>query len=223
MPPTASSAAIIVCAELRFDSCAEQIVAMSAVRPHRWTRAEVDRLVDERPELTPRYELVDGELLVTPAPSRRHQRIVLRLAFMLQPYLVQYRIGEIVLGPGELALDPDERYEPDLMVVPAIDGKLPPADAAPAHAMLVCEVLSPGSLRHDRVTKRKAFQRHAIPEYWVIDPGAQVFEVWRRHDERPAMVDGRLTWQPGNVPAAFAIDVPAFFAAAADGAPLGSG
>lgn len=122
MPPIASSGAIVVCAELRLDSRAEQIMAMPAVRPHRWTRAQVDRLVDERPGLTPRYELVDGELLVTPAPSRRHQRVVLHLAFSLQPYLVRHRLGEIVLGPGELKLDAEERYEPDLMVVPLSTG-----------------------------------------------------------------------------------------------------
>jgi hypothetical protein len=80
-------------AELRTDSIAEQIVAMSAVRQHRWTRAEVDRLIDERPGYTPRYELVDGELLVTPAPSGRHQRIVLQLALLLQPYLTRNRLG----------------------------------------------------------------------------------------------------------------------------------
>jgi hypothetical protein len=56
---------MIVCPELRFDSRADQIMAMPAVRPHRWTRGEVDRLVEERAGLTPRYELVDGELLVT--------------------------------------------------------------------------------------------------------------------------------------------------------------
>jgi Uma2 family endonuclease len=47
------------------------------LRPHRWTIDEVDRLAEERPESSPRYELVDGELLVTPAPGGRHQRIIL--------------------------------------------------------------------------------------------------------------------------------------------------
>lgn len=70
------------------------------------------------------------------------------------------------------------------------------------------------------MTKRKAFQRHAIPEYWIVDPEAEVVEVWRQHDERPAVIDGRLTWQPAGAQAAFELDVPTFFAAVADGAPL---
>src|ERR1051326_2522807 len=59
-------------AELLPDHTVEQIMSMSAVTPRRWTRAEVDRLIDERPGYAPRYELVGGELLVTPAPSGRH-------------------------------------------------------------------------------------------------------------------------------------------------------
>lgn len=176
--------------------------------------------MDARSGYTPRYELIDGELLVTPAPSLRHQRIILRLAFLLQPYLVQYRVGEIVLGPGELELDPEERYEPDLMVVPVVDGKLPPTDGAPRHAILVCEVLSPGSLRHDRVTKRKAFRRHAVPEFWIVDPDAEVFEVWGLQNDRPGVFDDRLAWLPNGAGEAFELDVRAFFASVADGAPL---
>ena len=56
-------------AELRVKSHREQIVSMPALRRHRWTADEVRRLIDERPGMSPRYELVDGELLVTPAPS----------------------------------------------------------------------------------------------------------------------------------------------------------
>src|SRR5215212_5730670 len=106
------------CAELLPDQIADQIMSMSAVSPRRWTRAEVDRLIDERPGYTPRYELVAGDLLVTPAPSGRHQRLVLRLAQLLIPYLTDHRLGELFLGPAELPLVSGERYEPDLFVVP---------------------------------------------------------------------------------------------------------
>ena len=208
-------------AELRTKSTAEQIVAMSAVRQHRWTRAEVDRLIDERPGYTPRYELVEGELLVTPAPSRRHQRIVLQLALLLQPYLTSNRLGEVVLGPGELPLVTGERYEPDVFVCPAIEGRRPPADGPGSGALLVCEVLSPGSSRHDRITKRRAFQRNAVPEYWIVDADAAVFEIWHPSDERPALVDGIMSWLPRGATEPFELDVAAFFASVADGAELG--
>jgi Uma2 family endonuclease len=87
-------------AELLSEFLAEQIVSMPAVRRHRWTVEEVDQLVDAREGLTPRYELVRGELLVTPAPTSRHQRPVFQLALLLQRYLTTHGIGEVFLGPS---------------------------------------------------------------------------------------------------------------------------
>ena len=191
---------------------------MPVVRPRRWTRPEVDRLIDERPGSTPRYELVDGALLVTPAPSARHQRITLRLALLLEPYITKHKLGEIFLGPAELPLVTGERYEPDLFVVPLIDGKRPPTPLGLEAPVLITETLSPGSSRHDRITKRRAFQQNRVSDYWIIDGDAEVFEVWRPSDDRPAIVDERLTWLPTGAPEPFELDVREFFASVADGA-----
>jgi Uma2 family endonuclease len=193
-------------------------MVMSAIRPHRWTRVEVDRLIDERPGYVPRYELVDGELLVTPAPSHRHQRIVLRLAALLSPYVAEHKLGEIFLGPAELPLVTGERYEPDLFIVPLVGGRRPPTPLGITTPILVSETLSPGSGRHDRITKRRAFQTNRVAEYWIIDADAEVFEVWRPDDERPAVVDERLVWSPVGATVPFELDVHAFFASVADGA-----
>jgi hypothetical protein len=127
-------------AELRRIPHAEQIMSMPVARRDGWTLADVDLLVDDREGLSPRYELVGGELLVTPAPTGRHQRIILRLAFVLQPYLSRHGSGEVVLGPARLQLVSGERYEPDLFVVPSIDGRTPPADAARVPCSLLEQV-----------------------------------------------------------------------------------
>jgi len=86
--------------------------------------------------------------------------------------------------------------------------------------LLVCESLSPGSSRHDRITKRRSFQRNLVPEYWIIDGDAQAFEIWHPSDERPAIVDERLVWAPINGIKAFEIDLCDFFASVEDDAPL---
>ena len=195
-------------------------MSMPILRPRRWTRDDVDRLIDERAGMSPRYELVDGELLVTPAPTHRHQRLILQLALLLYPYLTRHKFGEIFLGPSELKLADGERYEPDLFVLRAIDGRRPTIADAPVEALLVCESLSPGSARHDRITKRRSFQRNDVPDYWIIDGDARALEVWRPGDERPAIIDDRLTWHPRGAVEAFELDVPGLFASVQDDAPL---
>ena len=212
---------IVAHAELPYHPDAEQVMSMPSTQPHRWTVREVARLMDERPGYTPRYELVDGELLVTPAPTDRHQRVISQLAFRLHPYLTEQRVGEVLLGPVDLRLRPGTRFEPDLCVVPAPDGCFGKTGAPIARLpLLVCEALSPSSVRHDRFTKRRAFQRDRVPEYWVVDGGAEAFEVWHPDDERAALIDDRLTWRPDGCTTPFDLDVKAFFASIADGAPL---
>jgi Uma2 family endonuclease len=207
-------------AELQPILRAEQIMSMPVLHRDRWTLADVDRLVDDRDGLSPRYELVGGELLVTPAPTGRHQRIILRLAFVLQPYLSRHGFGEVALGPARLELVSGERYEPDLFVRPSVDGQMPPAEAERDRPLLICEVLSPGSSRHDRITKRRAFQANGVPEYWIVDGDALVFEIWKPDDERPAMVDDTFAWMPGGATEPLRLNVAAFFASVTDGAPL---
>jgi len=199
---------------------AEQIMRMPAAQGQRWTREDVERLVEEREGHSPRYELVDGELLVTPGPGGRHQRIALELAVLLRDHVLRERLGEVRLGPGEVALDGESRFEPDIFVAPAIDGRRASADAPVSHPLLICEVLSRGSVRHDRITKRRAFQRHGVPDYWVIDSSAEAFEVWRPGEERATLVDDVLTWRPAGSREPFKLDVRAFFADLADDAPL---
>ena len=193
---------------------------MPLLHPRRWTRDEVERLIDERPGMSPRYELVDGELLVTPAPTRQHQRLILQLALLLHPYLSRLKLGEILVAPNELRLNDGEHYEPDLFVLRAVEGRRPTATDAPDDPMLVCESLSPGSARHDRITKRRSFQRNGVPDYWIIDGDARVFEVWRPGDERPAIIDDRLMWHPRDAQEPFELDLPSFFSSVDDDAPL---
>ena len=210
-------------AELRHFSFAEQFMVMPAIAKQVWTIEEVEQLVDGRPGLTPRYELVDGALLVTPGPSRRHQRIVLELAVLIRDYVRRNRLGELVISPSAIRLTPDTRFEPDLYVVPAEQGRMPRASAPVTRLILAAEVLSKGSARHDRFTKRRFFQSHGVPEYWVVDGEAEAFEVWRPGDERPALIDGRLTWHPDGAAEVFALDLRAFFESVADGDAEGQG
>ena len=77
--------------------------------------------------------------------------------------------------------------------------------------LLAIEILSPGSVRHDKITKRRFFQTHGVPDYWVVDGDAETFEVWQPRDERPAVLDQELVWRPAGATEPFVLDVAQFF------------
>jgi Uma2 family endonuclease len=138
-------------------------MSMPALHARTWTLEEVERLIAERPGYTPRYELVDGELLVTPGPSGGHQRIAFVLSTILWDYAKRIGFGEIRQGPGDVRLTDDSYLETDVFVIPTIDGRFPTAANRVNEVVLAVEVLSPSSARHDRVTKRHFFQRNRVP------------------------------------------------------------
>lgn len=171
----------------------------------KWTREAVLALPDDGS----RYELFDGELLVTPAPSGLHQLAVVRLYDVLAPYVHANHLGETMVSPADLALGGQQLSQPDLFVVPSL-----PADrnwSGFPDPILLIEILSPSSARADRITKRRRFQRAGIPEYWVLDLDARTVERWRPADERPEIVDEQLIWHPNQATAPLTIDLPAVF------------
>jgi len=191
-------------------------MSMPAVQNRRWTAAEVRRLIDEHAEPTPRFELVNGELLVTPSPSRMHQRIVLSIIRLLADYVAAQHLGEVLTSPSDVRLAPELIVQPDVYVIPAENGRRPRAVGPVTQLLLAVEVLSPGSARYDRVNKRYAYQRAGVPEYWLLDPDAQVIERWLPSDLRPEVVDRELTWSPAGASVPLVLDVAAFFAGVAD-------
>lgn len=183
-------------------------MGMPAAEARSWTYEEVLQLIEDQEDRSIRYEYADGELLMTPAPSGYHQRIILSLYDVIMPYIRSHRVGEVRLGPSPIALVPRTIFQPDLYVVPSVDGKRPRADVPVTSSILIVEVLSPGSIRHDRVTKRKYYQRGGVPEYWIVDQDAQVIERWRPHDDRPDVLDASIEWLPAGAPEPLRIDLP---------------
>ena len=188
-------------------------MAMPVVDPHRrWTAAEVRRLVDENPFVTPRYELVDGELLVTPSPREPHQGAVVQLLVALHAYVEEHRLGRVLTSPSDVELEPEFLAQPDVFVVPPDAWRQARAGRRVLRElMLVVEVLSPSSSRHDRVRKRPKYQQH-VPEYWIVDLDARLFERWRPGDERPEILTLAIEWHPAGAPVPFRLDLERYFA-----------
>lgn len=185
-------------------------MAMPGLR-RRWTAAEVRALLDEtRP--SPRYELIDGELLVTPSPSPVHQRAVRILQRILEDYCLVHTIGEVFHSPADLSLDEESIVQPDLFVVPPLTAPLRLDWSVVRSILLAVEVLSPSSIRYDRLTKRRFFQRVGVPEYWIIGLEARRVERWRPFDPYAQIFDRQLSWQPTGAAEPLAIDLTNLFA-----------
>ena len=146
-----------------------------------------------------RYEVVAGELLVTPSPAWGHQLLASRLMAHLLEYLKPLGLADTLLfSPADITWgkdprDADDLVQPDLFVIPRGERIASWRDVRTLE--LAVEILSPGSSHPDRVVKRKTYQRHQVATYWVVDPEARLVEVWGPDDERPAIATELLTWR----------------------------
>src|SRR5690242_12090269 len=174
----------------------------------RWTADMVRALPDDGN----RYEVIDGELLVTPAPSALHQRAVGEIFLRLESYLRGKTWGEVLFSPADISFSADHLVQPDVFVAPpGPSGRRVREWSEIRGLLLAVEVLSPCTARADRQTKRRLYQNEGVPEYWIVDLDARVVERWRPGDERPEVVAATLTWQPDSSATPFELDLTAFF------------
>ena len=173
----------------------------------RWTAARVRELPDDGK----RYEVVDGELLVTPAPRWTHQEAAFRLAQLLDAYVLRVGGAHVVMSPADIEFDLHTLVQPDVFVVPSVQGRRPREWSDISNLLLAVEVLSPSTARADRTVKRRRYQRAGVPEYWIVDVDARLIERWRPGDERPELLTDELTWQLREGVEPLAIDLGAYF------------
>ena len=179
-------------------------MAMPALLP----RYTIDH-IDELPEYPGvRYELLDGLLLVSPAPESVHAVLTSRIISILMdgiPEEVAY-----VASPGELRLEPFTSLVPDVLVYPAKFALGAPWKDITGW-LLAVEIVSPSSAVYDRDYKRRAYLTLGVHEYWVVDPMQRTIEVSRSLDETPRIerrvfrydVPGTTHWVSIEVPRVF--------------------
>ena len=189
---------------------AEHIMAMPAAQ-RRWTAREVRQLIAENPLQTPRYELVDGELLVTPAPSWLHQRAVHRLWRALDAYLQANPVGEACTSPFDVELEPQTIAQPDLFVLSIDEARRLLVELPARELLLAIEVLSPSSGGIDKGKKRFLYNRR-VPEYWIVDVDSRLLERWYQNDSRPEIIVESLRWDPTGAAEPFRLDLRSYFA-----------
>lgn len=158
-----------------------------------------------------RYELVDGQLLVTPSPALPHQLATFELARLIADYVECFRIGLTVIAPADVQYDDRTVVEPDIFVAPLLEDRRPRSYADLGGLLLAVEVISPSSARADRIIKRRLYQRERVPEYWIVDLDARVVERWRPDDDRPELLSERIDWQPAALHPPLSVNLPEYF------------
>ncbi len=172
-----------------------------------WTADQLAALPDDGH----RYEVVDGELLVTPSPSLAHQDAVGELFLLLAPYARRHDL-HCIIAPADVRFGPHRAVQPDVFVVPLVDGRKVARLEDLRRLVLAVEVSSPSTARADRYTKRHLYQSEGVSEYWVIDLDARFVERWRPGDDMPELLVETLAWSPHEGVEPLVIDLAAFFA-----------
>ncbi len=142
------------------------------------------------PEGPPYFQLVHGELFMSPSPIRQHQWISVRLASRIDEYLRAHPIGEVYTAPSDVEIDEENIFQPDIYFVSRERLGILNRQGAKGAPDLVIEILSPSTARLDREHKRAVYLHAGVRELWFVNVGKLQVEVYLRDhgSEHPAMI-----------------------------------
>jgi Uma2 family endonuclease len=181
-------------------------MVMPALVP-RYTAEEVRGFPDDRV----RYEVIRGELFVTPAPGTAHQRGLLELAVLLKAYVESHGLGEVLVAPFEVEFAEDTAVQPDILVIGSDRAHGLTTERFHGAPTITVEVVSYSSRRTDRLQKRALYLEEGVDEYWVVDPGERRVERYVSGAASPELLTNVLTWAPRSGLPPFEVDLGALF------------
>jgi Uma2 family endonuclease len=125
-----------------------------------------------------RYELIEGELLMTPSPIPRHQRISGKLEFELRKFVTENNLGEIFDAPCDVYLDNENVVQPDILFISKERLNIIGEKNIQGAPDLVIEIISEDTAYRDLIQKKKLYARFGVKEYWIVIPGEELIEVY---------------------------------------------
>jgi Uma2 family endonuclease len=125
-----------------------------------------------------RYQLLEGELVMTPSPNRWHQKVLRELALRLQAHAERHQLGEVYFAPLDVTLDDRNVVQPDILLVSNERSGILQGDRVVGAPDLCVEILSPGTKRIDRVRKLELYARFGVTHYWIVDLDARTIEEY---------------------------------------------
>ena len=131
-----------------------------------------------------RYELLDGNLMMVPAPNRKHQEVLVRLTLKLGNFTKEHGLGTVYVAPFDVVLSDTDVVQPDVLFISRAREHTITADNVRGAPDLVIEILSPSTADRDLGYKYDLYGRHGVLEYWIVDPMAETIAVHRQGDGR---------------------------------------
>ena len=126
-----------------------------------------------------RYEIIDGELFVTPSPLWRHQNVLTNLLYYLVDFVKKHDLGKVYPAPFDVVFSQYDVVEPDILYVSKARASVTTEKNIQGAPDLVVEILSESTAKIDRTTKLKLYARYGVAEYWVVDPATCSAEIYR--------------------------------------------
>ena len=123
-----------------------------------------------------RYELLEGELVMTPSPTWQHQDISIKLTIRLEAYVAARGLGRVAYAPLDVILG-DDVVQPDILFISRERASIIQEEEIRGAPDLIIEILSSSTAQRDRTYKRTLYGRHGVREYWLVDPDAETIEV----------------------------------------------
>ena len=131
-----------------------------------------------------RYELLDGNLMMVPAPNRKHQEVLVRLTRKLGDFTEEHGLGKVYVAPFDVVLSDTDVVQPDMLFISRAREHTLTDDNVRGAPDLVIEILSPSTADRDLGYKYDLYGRHRVLEYWIVDPIAETIAVHRQGDGR---------------------------------------
>ncbi len=125
-----------------------------------------------------RYELIEGELLMTPSPITRHQRISRKIEFILEKFVTKNDRGEVFDAPYDVYLDDENVVQPDILFISKERLNIIGEKNIQGAPDLVIEIISENTAYRDFVQKKRLYARFGVREYWVVIPGEEMVEIY---------------------------------------------
>ncbi|MHC9542355.1 MAG: Uma2 family endonuclease [Vulcanimicrobiota bacterium] len=150
-----------------------------------------------------RYEILEGDLIVTPSPTTNHQKVSRNLEFILFSHIKQSNCGELFDAPMDVILDESTVVQPDKIFILKEHLHILSKRGVDGAPDLLVEILSPATAKYDRISKKQLYARYGVRWFWIVDPDERKVEEYEREGESYNLITARSekdSFTPGIFP-----------------------